>query len=76
MYYNHPIHGDPDPEELEEFRESMRGYWTCHKCKREHPMWHGSCFYCNPTINKTNKKTLDKLFEKCYDVSSKEPPVV
>ena len=55
MYYNHPIHGDPTPEEVEEFRQSCRGgRWTCLSCGRSHSEFHKKCWWCKPTgyINK------------------------
>lgn len=57
MYYNHPIHGDPDSEEVQEFREYLRqSRWECPKCGRIHPSWHTSCWYCYLTKNFDIKK--------------------
>jgi hypothetical protein len=53
MFYGHPIHGDPSPEEVEEFRQSVKGdNWFCPQCKRWHPDWHIDCWHCNPTDKK------------------------
>jgi hypothetical protein len=53
MYYNHPIHGDPTPEEVQEFSEYCRdSRWVCKECGRSHPGHHKSCWHCHPTFKK------------------------
>lgn len=50
MYYSHPIHGDPDPEEVQEFIQHCKeSRWTCPNCGRTHPEYHQKCWHCNPT---------------------------
>ena len=51
MYYNHPLHGDPTPEEVQEFVEHCQDTrWQCHECGRWHPEYHKACWHCHPTV--------------------------
>ena len=45
MFYNHPIHGSPDIEDIEEMREECQD-WVCSQCGAGHPFWHKECWHC------------------------------
>jgi hypothetical protein len=48
--WNHPIHGDPTPDEMEEYRQHCRDTsWQCPTCGRVHPEHHKTCWHCKPT---------------------------